>query len=406
MQEMLAAPRTFTEWRSFAAERRFDAVFILYLAALTFSFFFLDTQWQRNLFYVGLPLCFWAGIKYPPRALNTVAVVLITGLAAYLLINVASIGWSSDKMDLEKFIQRSKMLVILPVFMVGFVAFLLRYGWAWDVMIKAFIAGAFISAPLLVLFNIDHIMDGSRLNGWGKAENRVQCGVLYGLALLMAMAHIQAIQNFFRSLNWQPLLAACTVCAIIALPFFLSYSRGPILAVAAVCGAMALLKGMSDRRWLIPLGFVIASGIVILLLNDSILERGSNGRMQVWDQAIDIFMAKPWFGQGIASKFYYRIISVDGDPGIISHPHSIYLSALVHTGIVGLTVLLGSLLSGLYFAKKALCAGQASYFILIAFGAVLGFLDYGGYYTNFGGTWLVYWLPMAGLAAYWQTHRT
>ena len=401
----IPAPRTLTEWRSFAGAHQFDAVFLLYLAALAFSFFFLDTQWQRNLFYLGLPLCLWAGVKYPLRTLSAPAAVLVTGLAAYLLINAASIGWSSEVMGLEKFIQRSKMLLILPLFLFGFLSFLLRYSWAWDVMIRAFVAGAFLSAPLLILFNLDHIIDGSRLNGWGKAENRVQCGVLYGLALLLAIANLSPIQGFFRSIRWQPLVASCAVCAIIALPFFLSYSRGPILAVAAVCGAIALLKGITDRRWLIPLGFVAATGIVILLLNDSILERGSNGRMQVWDQAVDLFMAKPWFGHGIASKFYYKIISVNGAPGIISHPHSIYLSALVHTGIAGLAVLLGSLLSGLYFAKRALCAGQASYFILIAFGAVLGFLDYGGYYTNFGGTWLVYWLPMAALSAYMQERR-
>lgn len=370
-----------------------------FFALLFASFFFIGSDGLRTLMYVGMP--FLAFHLYSNRAsirFESMVWYIAFGLGSYFLINYISILWSEPD-DAEKLFQRLKMLVIFPLILVPLAVKARDQAEFWPICLASYALTAIVTAPLLMLFRLDDIMDNQRLVGWGRAENPVQCGLMYGMAFLL-IVFCRNKMPVFKNL---PCLATHALSLLPLAALVLSQSRGPFLTtVVLFVGLLALYPVIHNKlclRKFLLLTVLTISGLLCFLLYGSSVtfERGSTGRLDIWQHALELVQQKPIFGHGIATKFQYEF-SYNNKIDVIGHPHSIYLSALVHTGIVGFVLQLIAIVSGLYLGLVRYCKNNdASFLILIGFGALLGLVDFGGYYTNLGTTWLVFWFPLAAL---------
>ncbi|MDY0028381.1 MAG: O-antigen ligase family protein [Pseudobdellovibrionaceae bacterium] len=292
------------------------------------------------------------------------------------------------------------MVLLFPLSLIPFLILCRMSFQYWYAALTAFAGAGIITAAGLLLTNWEQISDGVRLSGWGRGENPVLCGLLYGLVCLI-MIFCRDNLYFYKKLKPQYQIA------LISLPFAIlvfSKSRGPFAACVAAGIAAAILSAESVRKFFTKNTIYISSAIILsvgaFVYNGySYFEnRGTTGRSQIWEQAIDLFQDKPVLGHGIATKFIY-LVKIDGHTYEVSHPHSVYLSALVHTGFAGLVLQIVTLLAGLYYAFIRLrCSKDSAPFIFLCVGAAMGFVDFGGYYTNLGITWIVFWFPMTLLS--------
>lgn len=132
-----------------------------------------------------------------------------------------------------------------------------------------------------------------------------------------------------------------------------SGSRGGLLAIAGGAGAFLVAyrggngKGVLKRTALT----VLALGVIFLLINllpeelserftiESVEESGGSGRLEIWEQAIDLFtksdVSRQFFGYGTATVsrafeiYGYRRAQV---------VHNMFLETLVELGIIGLII--------------------------------------------------------------------
>ncbi len=350
--------------------------------------------------YAALPFFLYFLIKNKDQfSLKNFLLPVLGLLIAFFTINFASIFWSEDVRP-EKLLQRSKMVLLFPLSLVPFMVLCRLNIQYWYASLTAFVCAAIVTSVGLMLTHWENIIDGIRLSGWGRGENPVLCGLLYGLACLI-MIFCKDNLYFFKKLKPQYHLA------LLSLPFAIlvfSKSRGPFAACVVAGIATALLRSESVRKFFTKRTLYISSAILLavgaFVYNGySYFEnRGTTGRSQIWEQAIDLIQDKPILGHGIATKFIYPV-EIDGRAFKVGHPHSVYLSALVHTGITGFIIQMMALLAGAYYSFLRLRSHKdAAPFIFLAVGAAMGLVDFGGYYTNLGTTWLVFWFPMTLLS--------
>lgn len=371
----------------------------VYFSAIFASFFFLESEWQRLLMYIGMvPAMLYLYREYATINLRGVVYYIALGLGCYFLVNYISILWSEPEGS-EKLFQRLKMIVIFPMILLPFALKARNDRHFWMTCLSAFSIGAVVSAVLLLIFQMDIIFHNGRFFGWGRAENPVQCGLLYGLAFLTIVFCSHKMPLFK---NCPPL--TCYALSLLPLAMLVvSQSRGPFLAAISVFVGLLVLQTLFNKKicmrkfLLVCLATLIGSGAFLFYGNTVTFERGSTGRIEIWTRALELIEEKPLLGHGIATKFRYPF-EHNNRVKLSGHPHSIYVSALVHTGVVGFSTLLLAIAGAIYAGiGRFLKDRDPSFLIFTGFGATMGLVDFGGYYTNLGTTWLVFWFPLAAL---------
>lgn len=162
------------------------------------------------------------------------------------------------------------------------------------------------------------------------------------------------------------------------LGLFASQSRGPMLlfVVGLCCLLVFGRKRALPALWLALgtaaafFGFLLLSGAGRdAALN--LLERGSTGRFDIYRWFLDQMSVRDVFvGTGMARR---PIMPADNVGWAANHPHSIYLTQLYQTGLVGLSLLLGLIAGGLRAALALARGGEPLWLSLLA-GACVGLL--------------------------------
>lgn len=368
---------------------------VWYYCSLFASFFVLDTSAERSLMYAGAPVLAYFLIAHGQKYWNRSFINIVFWAACgYFLINYASIVWSDPETN-EKLFQRMKMLVFFPLILGPFMLLCRAHQNFWLYCVSTYAITAVVSGAALLICNAESIWNLERLSGWGRASNPVQCGLLYGIAsLLIIFCHKKL--PIFRNFN----LWICWVAALIPLlDLIFSKSRGPLMAYLLVLATIYVLKTKNLKEFLrnATLILVICGTIAVSFFSLNygyIKDRGTTGRTEIWAHALDLTREAPIFGHGIATKIFYPY-KLNGQKAEAGHPHSIYLSALVHTGLVGLFFEILAIFAGLLAAFRYFKTNnEPSAFIFLLSGALIGLIDYGGYYTNLGTTWVIFWFPI------------
>ena len=379
---------------------RVELLLMILMSFLFAGFFFLPTAPHRIILYLSFLVfavfafrqraCLFSGL--PDKR-------FFAALGVFLGYFALSCFWSFDA-DVERVVQKLKVAPFILVFGLMLHAILKRRPGFWRVLKGVFVLSALVTGVLLIVLNYNlfrDIADGQRLEGWGRAENSVQCGLLYGLALIVLLTTRSHVLAFMNSNAAKALISLVFLTVMV-----LSVSRGPLLALLLVYGTWLLLK----RDWKKILFFTIigVAGIGLLLVKNidfaNLAERADGGRLQIWQQVLEKIDENPILGFGAAHKFNYEVTHPGGRVESVPHPHSIYLSTLMQGGVIGLFLLcvcigLMTRQGYLVFMRDV----DYSSLMVMLMGLYFGLYDHSGAYTNFSTVWLTFWVPFAVSAA-------
>ncbi|WP_029007120.1 O-antigen ligase family protein [Azospirillum halopraeferens] len=360
-------------------------------ALLFVPLFFLPEATARLLGYGGLIVALAA-----VRDGRTLAGVLRTppllAVAAYLGFVLVSVSWSGrPPAQLVEFAGRY-LNILAFVATTGLL--LLTVPEARRLAERAFVAAGAVAALAAIVAAFTAPGGYERLTGFGASENAVVVAILYGAALIVLAFRLWPATTGAAG---RTLLAAAGVVLVLAL--VLSKSRGPMMAAAVTLGLGLLMQGREGRRAAVALIVVGTVGVLSTIGIDGILERGFSLRLEIWRQALEQVRDAPWFGTGSAAP-----MSFDTTVGFeVLFAHSIVLSALLNTGVVGLALLLGMLAVLAGHAARAARDGDPLPAALLAFTLLYGLVDRQLDLRNLNPEYMTIWYAAGLLAG--RAHR-
>ncbi len=396
--------------------RKVERVVLILLALIVAGFLILTTSPHRILLYA----LFVAGVIYLKTSTQHVKIwhiknnVLILALL-FLALNLMSLLWSNIE-DYERLWQKTKPTLFLTLFFAILIPYFKRKQQTVSFLNEVYILTATVTGTILLALNANDIINSYileqrawRLEAFGRAENSNMAGLFYGIAVLNIL-FLKA--QFFPILQSKYVRAACIL--ISASVFFLTLSRGAFLAFAVTLGAISLFYGLNNRKsmkYVYASAAILGSAACILSLMfphiiSYMIERGSTGRLDLWRMAYEQFTQAPILGHGAGTRFLYELTLNGGRTTVQGHTHNIYLSAMVHTGILGLALLLilcVCVVIGLgSYVKRT---KEYSPLIIFMFGLVFGTVDTGGHYYSLNSSWFIFWIPIIQLIAYEQSSK-
>lgn len=307
----------------------------------------------------------------------------IIAMGAFLFYFSLSNLWSSNPENITSTLKHS-------FYIIGFVILFSQINkkLAYSVL--------FASIVILCLLNFwfvdkTHIFTNRTANGFFAApDNVIDLAGYFGLGIFFGLL---LIRETGKHIFYIPI-------SILFIAMLLTQSRGPVLALIVACMPLLLRFQKSHARHALVAVVIL---IIIAILgyfthyNDQLISRFLNAykqsfiRFGIWEQAINLSLQKPWFGWGFDKQLSF----INSIKQHIHTTHSIYFSALLKGGFIGLFTLLTMIGYGLYRAKLHFKGGQAIEASLILF-SLMFFLTQGMFIIgNPDIYWVNFWLPFA-----------
>jgi O-antigen ligase len=380
-----------SDWINLYKSDRLLCATAFFLPLLFAGFFFAPTGFLRNLFYISLP--FSLALLYRDRkdisnSFKSEKSLWII-LAAFITYMTASVLWS-DTTEYGRYFEKGKLGIFIAIGTVTTFHCARKFPDITKTLATFFVFAAVTSALYLISsYCITHWQDGRfpRLHGLGRADNPVQAALLYGLAVIAIL-----FAKFPSSLSLMPRLA---LSAPLFITIILTQSRGPMISMALTI-AFLIIKNAQRK---ILTGIILATLLLVgglsthLTFKDtSFFKRQTTGRAEIWATAYNQIKEKPIFGHGLANKSYYGFTRTNGKHETVGLAHSLYLSTLIHGGLIGLFLLLSLFCLTLPIAVRSSEVWLAGWLVM---GALLGLVDFGGYIINISTEWLVFWWPIS-----------
>lgn len=210
--------------------------------------------------------------------------------------------------------------------------------------------------------------DTYRVTGWYGFPNAVGLFLAPIIPLTMYLIHEQWTKN--KKIAW---LAITTIfTSLLAILF--AKGSGPLIGVAGGVGVLLLCykKTRLPAIILATLGIV---GIIFLPASNPIKQEifASNYsgqlRRDIWSETFALLKDRPITGAGIAS-YEERIVPYRGDHWIevFHHPHNIFLTIWVNTGLLGLV---GFIMVLVWFFSNAIKNNLQTKFVLASMCVIL-----------------------------------
>jgi O-antigen ligase len=150
---------------------------------------------------------------------------------------------------------------------------------------------------------------------------------------------------------------------------------------------------------------LIEFGIILILVlhPESITQRGTSYRPEIWMESLRQIGEHPWLGHGLDSKMTVIIPGLDQ---VLADPHNMELGVLYAGGAVGL--LLWIVLYGVAFrycwierARPAVSLAGA----WLVFGLGSGMTEGMAFLSRPKEHWYLIWIPMALVFGHWISHE-
>ena len=184
-------------------------------------------------------------------------------------------------------------------------------------------------------------------------------------------------------MNWLFLVA--TAAIIVLLPAWPGGSRRARLVTAAMLATGLLVASLSAARVLESLGPNCVSGL------DRLADHGGAGiviRLELWRQAINVWLSSPWIGVGAYGfgPAVYATESLDVHRPLDTYAHNAVLQILAEFGLVGACALLAvalTLVGWLVRGRGRLASPDALLLLLLATIAIHAMLEFPLWYAHF-----------------------
>lgn len=185
---------------------------------------------------------------------------------------------------------------------------------------------------------------------------------------------------------------------IMLIMMIITQSRGPILALL-IAFIFTLHRSVLTRRNIIiclVIALILAAVVVLTPAGVMLMERfeilGSQSglRLSIWHHTLEELSGHPWLGRG----FDYQLDFTNYSGEHITTTHSIYLGALLKGGIVGFTLLMAVICSGLWRALKKFRENNRYDVALFIYALI--FMSSQGMFiiNNPRESWVLFWLPL------------
>lgn len=192
--------------------------------------------------------------------------------------------------------------------------------------------------------------------------NAVLTGLLSGFGMLCGMTlDAPDRRRMLRLLIWLGIAA-------LAFAMMATQSRGSILATCAGTFVLLWRRKLDARAAIIAGAAGVLAYLAVFWLSGAeaapdLVSRGSSGRTAIWNIYLDRLDGIDWLlGEGFAAPLEKPVLN-----WYVHHPHSSFLTQLVHTGIPGLLLLVVFCCGALWSAWRSREHGVAA-LSLLAFG--------------------------------------
>ncbi|USD67793.1 O-antigen ligase family protein [Vibrio sp. SCSIO 43136] len=229
--------------------------------------------------------------------------------------------------------------------------------------------------------------------------------LMFPFAFAISLATTQGLSRFIRVLG--VVISIALLIAIIA-----TQSRGGLLGVVAVSGVFAF-RLIRSKTLIFSLGAVAA---IVLYAAAGISGRASGGaaeegvdasamgRIYAWEAAAKMAFDNPLTGVGL-DNFYYNYFYYSSHWDGLNHAvHSTWFGVMAETGILGLIVFIGLIVSLIRTAKRSLNLldkhNQAGYLVAAAIAVYAGLIGtiVSGTFLTQGFNWPIYILAALTIA--------
>lgn len=231
----------------------------------------------------------------------------------------------------------------------------------------------------------------ARMSGWGVMDNPIP------LASTYAFAAIAAITTFLKGSKPKDYLLFLSFAPSILI-LLLTQSRGPLLAFSVATIIAIIFIYRNKRSALIfSLGLTVITIVSLTSLQQSrIFSSDSNHRLDIWNTALKKVRQSPMLGLGLQESKKISLYSDKHKRNLLfNHPHSVYVTTILHGGLVSLFVLLAMFANGLTrnWQNKNFWVWR----LLLLFGLIYTIFEGGRIFTSTREIWLIIWLPFAML---------
>lgn len=326
-----------------------------------------------------------AFLLQPALALRVLRTPVTLAFIAFSAWAVLSIAWSTTDESVSSLLKRP--LYILMLFVAC--ALMARDNCSrlqTTVHLAALLMIA-IAAYSLVDF-VRHYTEGARLIGSGALDNPLLSSHLFGFfcILWLGYAMTAAPRNG---------LVALLPLALLFMALLATGSRTPLIAVV-IASAWMMICCWNRRAVLLATMGVTVLICLLLLYPESLLNRGTSYRFDIWQLALEKIQLHPLIGHGFDAPVSFVIPEIGY---ALSEPHSFFLGVLFYTGLVGGLCWLFMHASALWICWKRrsdVCFIIAGALVLYGLGA--GLTEGGGILPRPKEHWLLTWIPLAWVA--------
>ena len=310
--------------------------------------FVLLTAWL----FLGIGVALLSGAWPSSRSARRILAppIILVGVLAVLLILRLDPG-AYPKTKIELFLAQSVPLLIAGI-LIGLRATTLRL----YVLLTLGVALAGAAVLTQHLSSNDATQVFTARFSIGTTYNPIWVGRTAAIGVLISLALI--LGGFSRRASW---------VGYVSLPFLIvallaSGSRGPVVAllVALVVLVALVMQNRALRRRLVQIavGVAVAAVVAALIVPSSAVDRSasflfgntsalsSNGRTQLWGEALSLFYGHFWTGVGTGGFAEHA-------PTGIFYPHNIVLEAAAELGVLGVAVLVAFLFLALRTGFRA-----------------------------------------------------
>ncbi len=370
---------------------RFSAstIFLVLITLCVAGFYALPfKRLHEALFYLALLAAMFQTRGFFPWRL-WVQQKLLWAIGGYLIFQWISLGWSSI-MGAEEYGEAIRKGLLSVVWML-LLAKAMQNPAQEEVILATTVIVAAVSAALaLSHYNTGIYSAGIRLEGFGRSENAVQAGCLYGFALIIAL------WQFWQHRYILAKAVAYAVCwGVLLVALLATASRGALLATMIAHLIILIPYGKKTLKFILPIMIIFIIGIFLLGNPAAWLVRADGFRLEIWQAALALWQSHPLLGLGFRTPFSLTL----SDGQVIFQPHSLYITALYYGGICGLLALLLVLGIALKHAWKTRQT-SALPLMLVVYGVIIGLFDFSLLLVTMKLEWLLFWLPWAMVLAH------
>ncbi|AZF29990.1 Oligosaccharide repeat unit polymerase Wzy [Pseudomonas sp. R4-35-07] len=236
------------------------------------------------------------------------------------------------------------------------------------------------------------------IGGLGALDNPLLSSHLFGFFTVYWLYTCMTTQR--QKVLWFSVPAL----AIMATAVLATGSRTPLVALTLAILWMSFLS-RNRRSALLLSGMILGAVALLVFYPESITERGSSFRLELWRMSLHLIAEHPWIGHSYDSELYLTLAVGDQ----LREPHSFSLGVLYYVGIIGFIPWAFMLGWGLY---KGLKERAQPLFILasslLAYGIGAGLTEGGGILSRPKEHWFLLWIPLAIIAglSVAQRHRS